>query len=217
MTAHIIALLFLFTCAASHGEDLGARGQTYQIDPDARNQIKGILQKKQASGEIDRYWRDYQAKNIAAIKNPKPLGIASSYTARVETFDPTFTLPSDIRGAKGELVAKKGTVIKPLQIQPLAYALLFIDGRDQRQVDYAVAKSHQAPTKIVLTAGSPYLLRKRYQNETWQGSKTLPFYFDQKKMILTQLEQLYHINIQTVPALLTQNGTRLQAQFGIPS
>lgn len=196
-------------------EDLGVRGSLYPVDKDGREQMKEIVRKKQASGEVDKYWRDYQSKTIEAIKNPAPLGIKSSYAPRVELRELRFTIPQDYKNELGQVVVKRGTVVEPLKIQPLTSGLIFIDGRDQRQVDYAIRRGRKEPIKIVLTAGSPYDLRVRYKDSDWRGGKTIPFYFDQKKMIISSLQRLYGIDVNTVPVALTQRGDRLAIEYGM--
>jgi conjugal transfer pilus assembly protein TraW len=210
-----VVLLLCAVATAVFAEDLGVKNNAYPVDRDAREQMKDVVRQKQKSGELDRYWKDYRNKTIDAVKNPLPLGIDSDYVARAELHDLKFTLQQDYRDQGGKVVARKGTVIEPLKIQPLVTGLMFIDGRDQRQVDYAIAAGRKEPLKIVLTAGSPYALRLKYRNADWNGTTTIPFYFDQRKMIINQLEQLYGIRINSVPAKLSQSGTRLLVEFGI--
>jgi conjugal transfer pilus assembly protein TraW len=210
----LVALLTLCSvCAQS--EDLGLRGQLYPADKDGREQMKDIVRKKQNSGEVDKYWREYQAKTIDAIKNPAPLGIKSNYSPRMELRELRFTIPQDYRNETGQIVVKKGTVVEPLKIQPLTSGLIFIDGRDQRQIDYAIKRGRKEPLKIVLTAGSPYELRVRYKDAEWRGGKTIPFYFDQKKMIISSLQRLYGIDLNSVPVALTQRGESLAIEYGV--
>lgn len=198
-----------------HAEDLGTKGQTYATDKDGREQLKDVVRQKQQSGEIDRFWKDYQSKTIDAIKNPAPLGIASSYTQRVELRDLRFSFSNDMKDERGRVIVKAGTVVEPLKVSPLTTGLIFIDGRDQAQVAYAIKRGRAEPLKIVLTAGSPFDLRVKYKNAEWWGSKTIPFYFDQKKMIINNLKRLYGIDIASVPAVLTQQGTKLSIEFGM--
>lgn len=207
-------LMILFSLCAQ-GEDLGARGHLYPADKDGREQMKEIVRKKQNSGEVDKYWRDYQAKTIDAIKNPAPLGIKSNYTPRMELRELRFTIPQDYKNEMGQVVVRKGTTVEPLKIQPLTSGLIFIDGRDQRQIDYAIKRGKKEPLKIVLTAGSPYDLRVRYKDADWWGGKTIPFYFDQKKMIISSLQRLYGIDLNSVPVALTQRGERLAIEYGV--
>lgn len=214
MNKFLLLVAFLVTTNAQ-AEDLGVKNRTYPADRDARDQIKDLIREKQKSGEVDRFWRDYQGRVVDSIKNPAPLGIASNFASRTELHDLRFVIPQDYRDEKGTIVARKGTVIEPLKIQPLQSGLIFIDGRDQRQVDYAIAQGRKEPLKIVLTAGSPFDLRVKYKNSDWYGSKTIPFYFDQRKMIINQLAQLYGIHVNSVPAKVSQRGTKLQIEFGM--
>ncbi len=211
----LIFTIVICLCATVHAEDLGVKGQTYSTDKDGREQLKDVVRQKQQSGEVDRFWKDYQAKTIDAIKHPAPLGIASSYTKRFELRDLKFAFPSDMKDEQGRVIVKAGTVVEPLKVSPLTTGLIFIDGRDQAQVNYAIKRGRIEPLKIVLTAGSPFDLRVKYKNAEWWGSRTIPFYFDQKKMIINNFKRLYGIDINSVPAVLTQSGSKLSIEFGM--
>lgn len=215
MKSKVVFFLILAICAAVHGEDFGMRGQVYPADRDGREQLKDLMRQKEKSGEIEKYWLDYRLKTIDAVKNPSPLGIRSNYLPRSELRDLRFTIPSDFVNEKGLVIAKKGTVIEPLKIQPLVSGLVFIDGRDQKQIDYAIKRGRAEPLKIVLTAGSPYDLRVKYKDAEWWGGKTIPFYFDQRKMIISSLQRLYGIDVNSVPVTLTQRGDKLSIEYGI--
>jgi conjugal transfer pilus assembly protein TraW len=208
MKSKVVFFLILAICAAVHAEDFGMRGQVYPADRDGREQLKDLMRQKEKSGEIEKYWLDYRLKTIDAVKNPSPLGIRSNYLPRSELRDLRFTIPSDF-------VNEKGTVIEPLKIQPLVSGLVFIDGRDQKQIDYAIKRGRAEPLKIVLTAGSPYDLRVKYKDAEWWGGKTIPFYFDQRKMIISSLQRLYGIDVNSVPVTLTQRGDKLSIEYGI--
>ena len=210
-----LALLMLIPTACVMAENIGSKAATFQIDKDGREQLKDVVKGKKASGEIDQFWKDFQQRNIAAIKNPAPLGIQTNYKTRTELRELKFVIPADYRDDRGQIIVKRGTVVEPLKVQPLTQGLIFIDGRDQRQVDYAIAKGKVEPLKIVLTAGSPFDLRVKYKNADWRGGKTIPFYFDQRRMIISSLNRLYGIDISSVPATMTQRGDKLQVEFGI--
>ncbi len=216
MKRKLLAIVLCSLQLAVGAENLGQKAPAYAPDRDGREQLKDIIRKKQQTGEVDKFWNEFRDRNIAAIKNPAPLGIASRYNFRVEDFAPRFTFHQDIKDEKNQIVVKKGTVIEPLKIQPLTSGLMFIDGRDQRQIDYAISRGRQQSLKIVLTAGSPYELRVKYKgHDWWGGTKNIPFYFDQRKMIIDQLQRLYGINISSVPAVLYQRGERLAIEFGV--
>lgn len=215
MNLLIAQLMILSVCASAWAEDLGSKAQTYQLDRDAREVFKDIVRQKQRTGELNQFWQNYQEKTIASIKHPTPLGIKSDYTARQELRDLRFFMARDMHNEKGHLLVKAGMVVEPLKIQPLVSGLIFIDGRDPKQVDYAISQGRKQPLKIVLTAGSPYDLRVKYQRHDWWGGKTIPFYFDQRKMIINTLKRLYGIDVNVVPVMLTQSGDKLAVAYGM--
>lgn len=210
-----IGALLALSVLATKAEDLGVKNKTYAPGRDAREQLKDQIRAKQKSGQLDQFWNDYRSKTIDAIKNPAPLGLPTRFEFSSQLRDLKFALPQDYRDDKGRIVARKGQIIEPLKIQPLIYGLIFIDGRDQNQVEYAIAAGRKERLKIVLTAGSPYALRVKYKDAEWNGTKTIPFYFDQRKMIINQLHSLYQVDINTVPVKLTQSGSQLLVEYGI--
>ena len=106
-------------------------------------------------------------------------------------------------------------MIEPLKINPLQSGMIFIDGRDEAQVQYALRALRAMPLKIVLVAGSAFDLRVRFKDMVVNGSRTVPFYFDQRAMIIGQLKSLYKIDISSVPALVTQAGDKVRLEFGM--
>lgn len=196
-------------------EDLGVKAQTYALDRDATEQIKDVMRRKQQSGEMGTFWKNYRDKVIASIRNPPSLGIPSDYSARTELHDLRFVVPADYKDQNGNVIVRRGTVVEPLKVMPLTSGLIFIDGTDARQVEYAIRRSQREPLKIVLTAGSPYLMRIRYRDVPWRGERGVPFYFDQRKIIINTLAKLYGIQIASVPAAMFQQGDKLAIQFGM--
>lgn len=199
----------------ARAEDLGVKAQTYALDPDAAEQIKDVMRRKQSTGELDQFWKNYRDRTIDSIKNPPSLGVKSDYSVRTELRDLQFAVPEDYKDQNGRVIVRRGTVIQPLKIMPLTSGLIFIDGTDPKQVAYAVARSQAEQLKIVLTAGSPYLMRIKYRNVPWHGGMGVPFYFDQRKMIINTLQKLYGVDVNSVPAALFQQGDKLAIQFGM--
>jgi conjugal transfer pilus assembly protein TraW len=211
-----LSLMFLGLQMSAYAEDLGRVAPTYPLDQDARGVIKEILKNKESSGELDKFWRDYRDKTIAAIREPRSLGLPVDLRERSETVDLKFVLPNDFRDTAGHVIAKRGTVIKPLERTPLKWGYIFIDGEDEKQVQYAVKKTRQMPLKIILTAGSPLSLREKFKQQSWMGGKTIPFYFDQRSAVINSLRTYYGIDISSVPVLISQEGSKLRLDWGLP-
>ena len=216
MRSFVLKFVLLGLHISSHAEELGRVAQTYPLDQDARSVIKEILNKKERDGELDRFWRDYREKTLSAIREPKSLGLSVDLRERSQLFDLKFVLPNDFRDTAGQVIVKQGTVIKPLERSPLKWSYIFIDGEDEKQVQYAVKKTQQMPLKIILTAGSPLALRERFKERSWMGGKTIPFYFDQRSAIIKSLNTYYGIEISSVPVLLSQEGSKLRLDWGLP-
>ena len=211
----VLSALVCLVSATALAEDLGAKAPEFAIDQDGREQLKAIAIQKVDQGAFEAYKKEFIKRNLDAIKNPAPLGIKTAYGQRTELKEARYVMPADVKDQNGRIVARRGTVIEPINISPLQAGLLFIDGRDEAQVQYALKAYRAAPLKIVLVAGSAFDLRVRFKDLIINGSKTVPFYFDQRAMILRQLNSLYRIDINSVPALLTQEGGKVRLDFGM--
>ena len=211
----VLSALVCLVSATALAEDLGAKAPGFAIDQDGREQLKAIARQKVDQGAFEAYKKEFIKRNLDAIKNPAPLGIKTAYGQRTELKEARYVMPADVKDQNGRIVARRGTVIEPIKISPLQAGLLFIDGRDEAQIQYALRAYRAAPLKIILVAGSAFDLRVRFKDLIINGSKTVPFYFDQRAMILRQLNSLYRIDINTVPALLTQEGGKVRLDFGM--
>ena len=211
----VLSALVCLVSATALAEDLGAKAPGFAIDQDGREQLKAIARQKVDQGAFEAYKKEFIKRNLDAIKNPAPLGIKTAYGQRTELKEARYVMPADVKDQNGRIVARRGTVIEPIKISPLQAGLLFIDGRDEAQIQYALRAYRAAPLKIILVAGSAFDLRVRFKDLIINGSKTVPFYFDQRAMILRQLNSLYRIDINSVPALLTQDGGKLRLDFGM--
>lgn len=214
-TPRAAACFLLCACALATAEDLGNKAPVFSVDQDGRDQLKALAKQKVDQGAFEAYKNEFIKRNVEAIKHPAPLGLKTAYGHRVELKEARYVMPSDVKDQEGRIVARRGTVIEPLKINPLQSGLLFIDGRDETQVQYALKAYRAMPLKIVLVAGSAFDLRVRFKDLIVNGSRTVPFYFDQRAMIIGQLNSLYRIEIKSVPALITQAGDKVRLEFGM--
>jgi conjugal transfer pilus assembly protein TraW len=186
--------------------DLGQLGPTYQIrEEDFIEQMKALAKKKIASGEWDGYERDLKEKTVQAFTDPMPLSsITTAQYARTWLFDPAIVTNRDIVDQNGQVLYPAGTRVSPLEVVSLPEPLLFIDGRDPRQVRTAEAliKKHHGQVKLILIAGNLQKLGKQLKQ---------PVYFDQGGARTAQL------GIHAVPAIVTQEDKKLRVKEFTPS
>lgn len=194
-----VPTLFL-TSINLHAEQLGQYGNTWKIqEQDAIDMIKGRLGEMEKRGELTKYWNDYRDTQLAGLENPKPLpGIEPVVEPQIRMYDPTYTYAETVKDHLGNVLVPAGTKINPLDYTPLSKAIIFIDGRDPKQLAYAKQRTEEHPRdKVILVAGSFLKL-----NREWGR----PVYFDQQGILTKKF------GIERVPAVLTQKGRQLQIE-----
>lgn len=184
---------------AAEAKSLGKIGPTYPIkEQDMLEWIQKKVQSKVDSGEVARYQQAQREIIVQNLKNPAPLTTVSNATKnRTFFYDPTFVVEEPVLDDKGRILVPGGTVINPLERVQLSRALIFIDGRDKRQVAFAkkFIDKRNGLVRPVLTAGSYFDLMKAWQ---------MPVYFDQKSALIRQF------GIRHVPAIVIQDGRKLR-------
>ena len=91
------------------------------------------------------------------------------------------------------LIAAAGTRVNPLERMTLVRDLLFVDGRREAEIAWALA--HDRPAKIVLLAGRPLELMRQHRR---------PFFFDQGGRLAARF------GIGFTPSLVEQAGAKLR-------
>ena len=181
--------------SAASAKDLGVRGATWPVaEPDLLAQIEARLLEMERSGALARLESEARASARRKLEEPDPLpGIAPATRERSRLWDPAITVARDVRTADGAPIAAAGTRVNPLERMTLARDLLFVDGRREAEIAWALA--HDRPAKIVLLAGRPLDLMRRHGR---------PFFFDQGGRLAARFE------IMATPSLVEQAGSRLR-------
>ena len=193
------ALLLAVTLAGLPGavsaKDLGVRGATWPVaELDLLAQIEARLLEMERSGALARLESEARANARRTLEEPDPLpGIAPATRERSRLWDPAITVARDIRAADGVLLAAAGTRVNPLERMTLVRDLLFVDGRREAEIAWALA--HHRPAKIVLLAGRPLDLMRRHAR---------PFFFDQGGRLAARF------GLRFTPSLVEQAGMRLR-------
>ena len=197
----VVAMMLALAIAAlpATAKDLGVRGATWPVaEPDLLTEIETRLLQMQQSGELARLEEDARIRARRQLEEPAPVpGIAPASQERSRPFDPTIVVSRDIRTPDGTLIATAGTQVNPLEHLPLTRALLFIDGRRDAEIAWALKRmeSGDRPGKIVLLAGRPLELMRRHRR---------PFFFDTGGRLAARF------GIAATPTLVERDGSRLR-------
>ena len=196
--APLMALALVLAAPAS-AKDLGVRGATWPVaEPDLLEEVEARLLEMERSGALARLEEEARERARWKLEEPDPVaGIAPAREERSRLFDPAITVARDIRTTDGILIAKAGTRVNPLERMTLLRDLLFVDGRRPAEIAWALAREEQGgrSTKIVLLAGRPLELMRRYRQH---------FFFDQGGRLAARF------GLRFTPSLVEQEGSRLR-------
>ena len=195
MLAAAVAVTTVLCTLPALAADLGVRGATWPIaEPDLLAEIEARMSAMQRSGEMARIERDARTTARSRLEEPVPVpGIAPAREARSRWFDPAVVVERDIRLPDGTLIAAAGARVNPLSSHALSRDLLFVDGRREAEIAWALA--HARPAKIVLLAGRPLNLARQHGRA---------FFFDQGGRLAARF------GIAATPSLVEQAGARLR-------
>lgn len=198
-----VVLMMVSGVYAADIKDHGVYGETFPIQEKSLLEvIREKLQKLSDSGQLEQHQEQIVKSAKQKIQRPEPVaGITKTKIARTFTYDPSITVPYDLKDHKGQIFHKKGTRVNPLETHSMRYSLLFIDGDDPDQVAWAkgfydVIGEGYKP-KIILMKGSPLELSE---------SHNMPVYFDQGGTLVKKL------GIMQVPARVSQKDKVLQIE-----
>jgi len=190
--------LWVYT-APARAEDLGVIGKVYQItERDLIEAMKDRLRQMEKSGELARKQTEYKNRVISGIEHPNPIpGIKTTEVASTHYYDPSMIVDRDIVTAEGKLMYPRGTKVNPLDYIGWNTYLLFVDGRDQKQLDSSkrIMDTSDKPVKLVLVAGEPLNLMRKWKKQV---------YYDQGGILTRRFA------ITRVPAMVRQEGRRLR-------
>ena len=194
-----VAGLWFAAMTPAAARDLGVRGATWPVaEPDLLEEIEARLLELQRSGELARLEDEARTRARQSLEEPEPVpGIASARERRSRLFDPSIAVAQDIRTADGALIAAAGTRVNPLERLPLTRDLIFVDGRREAEIAWALARERKGgrPAKIVLLAGRPLDLMRRHRR---------PFFFDTGGRLAARF------GIAATPTLVEQDGSLLR-------
>ncbi|MEG0867109.1 MAG: type-F conjugative transfer system protein TraW [Hafnia sp.] len=197
MTLTLRTLLLCLPLSVS-AADLGVWGDIYPVQEQS---MLGLIQQRlgdmQASGELAEKQQQFKERVIENTLRPVPVnGLVTDTESHTHYVDPSITVAQDMADDKGQVFARQGQRINPLDTVPLASTLYFIDGDDKRQVAWMAQQT--PPTvnyKVILVGGNI--------KEATTALNTR-MYFDQQGVLSQKFALKY------IPAVVSQEDQRLK-------
>ena len=195
------AAFFMAAASPALAGDLGTHGQTFDIaERDILEMISEQLKRAEASGRMGQLQDEFKRRVQAKVERPNPVpGLVRTVEPRSWLFDPSIIVPQDFSDHRGRVFARAGQRINPLERLPgFDRVLIFLDGDDAAQVDWAVGQLREGGehrVRLILTKGPPMELMRR---------RRVQFYFDQEAKLST------HFGIRQVPARVEKDGGKLR-------
>ncbi|KTC80122.1 MULTISPECIES: type-F conjugative transfer system protein TraW [Legionella] len=192
----LLLIICLFYLPLVSAKDFGVLGKTFVI---AEMDFLEYIQKKMAGMQASGEWKTVQSEFKKRVKEhlarPTPTHLPRAVVDKTWFFNPSLTVPYDVKDSRGVVIVKQGTVINPLDRIGLSSTLIFFDGDDETQVSWVVQelKQHQK-VKLILIAGSV----KDVANQFKQA-----IYFDLNGFLVTKFQ------IRHLPVRIVQAGKRL--------
>ena len=188
-----LVICFLMINAALFAKDFGVHGKVFPIQEESmdkffKEQFKDVDQEKLQI--------DIQKRIIETVKNPKSVDyLKEALVYRSFLFDPSIFVQEDIKDIDGNIIIQKGTHVNPLVIQPFSQGYLFLDGSNQKHIDWALQQ--KGPITYILTKGSPFDLQEELDKDV---------FFDQYGALSKRL------GLEYIPAKITQEGDKVRIE-----
>lgn len=187
----VIATLAALAAAAvsSAGSQDVTLGQTYSIaEPDVLREIKSAAAARDWQTWVRKQPKDYSAFNSIALPRNK---VDAS-----RIFDPTYTIPRDVRDDTGRVIALAGTKVNVYARRRREGRYLVIGGTPE---DYRWLDEVAKPTdkdRILLANGNVFIQRK----ETKRQLYLLDEHFAER------------LGVRGVPSIIEQEGSMLRVR-----
>lgn len=199
----LLSLIFISSAAVANDDVIGT---TYPIaEKSLLEEILNKLKDMESTGELSKKQEEMKQAAIDSINNPRGTKLPRASSNATHYFDPSITVDKDIPLPDGRILHKAGTTVNPLMIKSFTKRMIFIDGNDKKQVDWAVKQYELSGwrDKLILVDGSYMDLMKRLNGKR--------VYFDQLGGKLGSRETLAkRFGIKAVPSMVYQEGNKLR-------
>ena len=179
----------------AYAEDFGVQGHVFEI---IEQDFLEVINARLKAIDWNKFNKKIQKQTQEYIETPTPVkAITKAKEAKEFFYDPTYVLTQDIKDHTGKLIHPAGVEVNPLEHTNLNEDLIFIDGDDKTQIEFALKQYQEKDKKlkIILVKGSPLQIQRK--QKIW-------IYFDQGGVLTTKL------GIKEIPALVEQDGLKLK-------
>jgi len=193
----VAAIATIGAAPIASAKDYGQQGAVFRIsEPDLLRTIEQKLRTLEASGGIERMNAELTRKTEAGVRRPRPVaGISLAVRDRSWIFDPAMRVEQDILDYKGNVIARAGQRVNPLDFVTVRQKLVFIDGDDKDQMSWALRRFDDQSAKLIMVKGAPLDAMTLHQRR---------FYFDQGGFLVGRF------GIRAVPAVVEPNGKTMK-------
>lgn len=194
MKKYVLFLFFIYSNVLA--KDLGTFGELFPItENNLIDVIKNQLAEMEKNGNLELFNREMQQKARDRLNRPKTVLTNKVEKTTEKLFDPSVTLNRDLKDDKGQIFAKKGTRVNPLNWVNFEMKLYFLDADDDLQVKWLSKQNLKSQDKIILTNGSPFELEKILKKRV---------FYDQNGELIERLK------IKSVPVVVERDGYLLK-------
>lgn len=178
-------------------KDFGVMGESYPIiETDLLLAIEQRLRQMEATGQFAALNEQMKKQAVARVRRPQPVaGLSAAISKRSWVHDPSVVVENDIKDTKGNLIALAGQRVNPMAFVNLTQDLVFVDGENRAEIDWAVRNWSSLKGKIIFVSGSPFDEMKGYQRR---------FFFDQGGQLVGKF------GIRHTPASVSSEGEMLR-------
>ncbi len=194
-------LMFVFfVMNLAQAKNLGVWGPVFPIEEqDIREFIYQRLNGMEQNGEMAKVKEKF-IENVKkhTLRPTSVAGLTTTDNPKTFYYDPTYILNKNIEDHEGNIIAKKGTVINPLDTITLHGVLFFLDADDKRQIKWAIKNAKKYDyVRYILVKGNIKEAGKKLNDRV---------YFDQYGSITRKL------GISHIPCIVKQERKKLQIQ-----
>ena len=188
-------LFSAFVCLPLDARDLGVCGHLFPIEEQDMLEMLRTKMRSLSQEELMIVQKKVQQHYLSCIRSPREIGLKEAKTYRRYDMDPTLCAQQEIKDHMGNVIVPIGKCINPLEMNLSLNDLLFFDGSNSQQIEWAKTENPQA--KWILIKGKPLDLEEQEQR---------PVYFDQSGVLTGKF------GIQHVPAKISKEGLKLKIE-----